>query len=127
MVSLIGKKMVVIGGSRGIGRRVVEAGIRNGAQVLAVARQEAPLQKVRILRLCRRILTFHDHRVRATNRAEPLSIVWTSVDPPGRRERRIVFDATPDAHSFAVKRDGVRPLPNYERFRRNEPQQALRN
>jgi NAD(P)-dependent dehydrogenase (short-subunit alcohol dehydrogenase family) len=44
MVSLNRKKMVVIGGSRGIGRRIVEAGIRNGAQVLAVARQEAPLR-----------------------------------------------------------------------------------
>lgn len=46
MISLEGKKMVVIGGSRGIGRRIVEAGIRNGAQVLAVARQEAPLQRL---------------------------------------------------------------------------------
>ncbi len=46
MVSLSGKKMVVIGASRGIGRRIVEAGIRNGAQVLAVARQEAPLQQL---------------------------------------------------------------------------------
>jgi NAD(P)-dependent dehydrogenase (short-subunit alcohol dehydrogenase family) len=36
--------MVVIGGSRGVGRRIVEAGVRNGARVLAVARQEAPLQ-----------------------------------------------------------------------------------
>lgn len=46
MISLEGKNMVVIGGSRGIGRRIVEAGIRNGAQVIAVARQEAPLQKL---------------------------------------------------------------------------------
>lgn len=46
MVSLSGSKMVVIGGSRGIGRRIVEAGSRNGAQVLAVARQEAPLQQL---------------------------------------------------------------------------------
>ncbi len=46
MVSLSGKKMVVIGGSRGIGRRIVEAGFRNGAQVLVVARQEAPLQQL---------------------------------------------------------------------------------
>jgi nucleoside-diphosphate-sugar epimerase len=35
-----------IGGSRGIGRRIVEAGIRNGTRVLAVARQEAPLQQL---------------------------------------------------------------------------------
>lgn len=46
MISLSGKKMVVIGGSRGVGRRIVEAGIRNGAQVLAVARQEAPLRQL---------------------------------------------------------------------------------
>ncbi len=46
MVSLCGKKMVVIGGSRGLGRRVVEAGMRNGAQVLAVARQKGPLEQL---------------------------------------------------------------------------------
>jgi NAD(P)-dependent dehydrogenase (short-subunit alcohol dehydrogenase family) len=38
--------MVVIGGSRGVGRRIVEAGIRNGARVLAVARQEGPLRQL---------------------------------------------------------------------------------
>jgi NAD(P)-dependent dehydrogenase (short-subunit alcohol dehydrogenase family) len=46
MVSLSGKKMIVIGGSRGIGRRIVEAAIRNGARVLAVARQEVPLRQL---------------------------------------------------------------------------------
>jgi NAD(P)-dependent dehydrogenase (short-subunit alcohol dehydrogenase family) len=46
MVSLRGKKMAVIGGSRGVGRLVVEAGIRNGARVLAVARQEEPLRRL---------------------------------------------------------------------------------
>ena len=43
MLSLTGKNMVVIGGSRGVGRQVVETGIRHGARVLAVARQEGPL------------------------------------------------------------------------------------
>ena len=38
--------MVVIGGSRGVGRQVVEAGIRNGARVLAVARREDPLRQL---------------------------------------------------------------------------------
>lgn len=46
MFSLGDKSMVVIGGSRGVGRRVVEAGIRNGARVLAVARQEGPLRRL---------------------------------------------------------------------------------
>src|SRR6267143_1075165 len=46
MVSLRGKNLVVIGGSRGVGRRIVEAGIRNGARVLAVARQEGPLRRL---------------------------------------------------------------------------------
>ena len=46
MLSLTGKTMVVIGGSRGVGRRIVEAGVRNGAHVLAVARQEAPLRQL---------------------------------------------------------------------------------
>jgi NAD(P)-dependent dehydrogenase (short-subunit alcohol dehydrogenase family) len=40
------KNMVVIGGSRGVGRRIVETGIRNGARVLAVARQEGPLRQL---------------------------------------------------------------------------------
>jgi RNA polymerase sigma-70 factor (ECF subfamily) len=46
MLSLTGKTMVVIGGSRGVGRRIAEAGVRNGARVLAVARQEASLRQL---------------------------------------------------------------------------------
>lgn len=48
MVSLIGKKMVVIGGSRGVGRYIVEAGVRSGAQVLAVARKPGPLHQLSV-------------------------------------------------------------------------------
>lgn len=44
MVTLAGKNLVVIGGSRGVGRQIAEAAHNNGARVLAVARQEAPLQ-----------------------------------------------------------------------------------
>ena len=43
MHSLVGKDMVVIGGSRGVGRLIVETGIGNGARVLSVARREEPL------------------------------------------------------------------------------------
>ncbi|WP_235983888.1 SDR family NAD(P)-dependent oxidoreductase [Bradyrhizobium australiense] len=46
MLPLTGKNMVVIGGSRGVGRRVVEAAVRDGAHVLAVARQDAPLRQL---------------------------------------------------------------------------------
>src|SRR6266851_7393184 len=46
MLSLRDKNLVVIGGSRGVGRRIVEAGIRNGARVLAVARHEGPLRRL---------------------------------------------------------------------------------
>ncbi len=46
MLPFTGKNMVVIGGSRGVGRRIVEAAIRNGARVLAVARQEGPLRQL---------------------------------------------------------------------------------
>ena len=46
MLSLTGKKIVVIGVSRSVGRRIVEAAIGNGAQVLAVARQQAPLRQL---------------------------------------------------------------------------------
>jgi NAD(P)-dependent dehydrogenase (short-subunit alcohol dehydrogenase family) len=46
MFSLTGKTMVVIGGSRGVGREVVASGHRNGARVLAVARQQEPLRQL---------------------------------------------------------------------------------
>jgi len=45
MHSLAGKNMVVIGASRGVGRLIAEAGVRNGARVLAVARHEDPLRQ----------------------------------------------------------------------------------
>jgi NAD(P)-dependent dehydrogenase (short-subunit alcohol dehydrogenase family) len=46
MPPLTGKNVVVIGGSRGVGRRIAEAASRNGAQVLAVARQVDRLQQL---------------------------------------------------------------------------------
>jgi NAD(P)-dependent dehydrogenase (short-subunit alcohol dehydrogenase family) len=46
MSTLDGKSMVVIGGSRGVGRRVVEAGVRHGMRVLAVARQQERLRQL---------------------------------------------------------------------------------
>src|SRR5271165_1865518 len=46
MFRLAGKTMVVIGGSRGVGRRVAEYSARHGAQVLAVARREAALRQL---------------------------------------------------------------------------------
>jgi NAD(P)-dependent dehydrogenase (short-subunit alcohol dehydrogenase family) len=46
MLPLTGKTMVVIGGSRGVGRRIVEAASRNGAGVLAVARREDSLRSL---------------------------------------------------------------------------------
>src|SRR5262249_7450555 len=42
MLSLTGKNVVVIGGSRGVGRRIVEAAAGKGARVLAVGRQQSP-------------------------------------------------------------------------------------
>jgi NAD(P)-dependent dehydrogenase (short-subunit alcohol dehydrogenase family) len=46
MFKLAGKTMVVIGGSRGVGRCIAESGARQGAQVLAVARHEAALRQL---------------------------------------------------------------------------------
>ena len=46
MLPLTGNTTVVIGGSRGVGRRIVEAAIRNRARVLAVAREELPLRQL---------------------------------------------------------------------------------
>lgn len=44
MFSLAGKNVVVIGGSRGVGRQIVKSAHRSGARVLAVARQQATLR-----------------------------------------------------------------------------------
>jgi len=46
MLSLKDRNVIVIGGSRGVGRRIVEAAVREGARVLAVARQEGPLRQL---------------------------------------------------------------------------------
>lgn len=46
MLSLSGKNVVVVGGSRGVGRRIVEAAAEAGARVMAVARQAAPLRRL---------------------------------------------------------------------------------
>jgi len=46
MFPLAGKNVVVIGGSRGVGRRIVESAVRNGARVLAVARHEGRLRQL---------------------------------------------------------------------------------
>ena len=46
MVTLQGRNVVVIGGSRGVGRRVVEVAARSGARVLAVARNGEALEQL---------------------------------------------------------------------------------
>jgi len=46
MHALTGKKVVVIGGSRGVGRQIVEAASRSGARVLAVARRQDSLRQL---------------------------------------------------------------------------------
>lgn len=46
MLPLTGKRVVVIGGSRGAGRRIVESAAGRGARVLAVARSEERLRQV---------------------------------------------------------------------------------
>ena len=46
MRPLNGNNVVVIGGSRGVGQRVVEAAICNGARVLAVGRDEERLAQL---------------------------------------------------------------------------------
>jgi len=46
MLPFIGKNVVVIGGSRGVGRRVVEDAIGDSARVLAVARQGERLRQL---------------------------------------------------------------------------------
>jgi NAD(P)-dependent dehydrogenase (short-subunit alcohol dehydrogenase family) len=69
MLPLTGKKVVVIGGSRGVGRRIVEAAHRNGARVLAVARQEAPLRQ-----LAREFSGVQVMSLDATDESSPLKV-----------------------------------------------------
>ncbi|TIW93399.1 MAG: SDR family NAD(P)-dependent oxidoreductase, partial [Mesorhizobium sp.] len=46
MGSLQGQNVVVVGGSRGVGRAIVETVLSEGATVLAVARGTQPLQEL---------------------------------------------------------------------------------
>jgi NAD(P)-dependent dehydrogenase (short-subunit alcohol dehydrogenase family) len=46
MLPLTGKTMVVIGGSRGVGRQIAEHAVRQGAKDLAVARHQAALRQL---------------------------------------------------------------------------------
>jgi NAD(P)-dependent dehydrogenase (short-subunit alcohol dehydrogenase family) len=46
MLALTDKNIAVVGGSRGVGRRIVEAARSNGGRVLAIARHEGPLKQV---------------------------------------------------------------------------------
>ncbi|WP_201315138.1 SDR family oxidoreductase [Dyella sp. EPa41] len=72
MSGLAGKNVVVIGGSSGVGRAIVETVAREGGHVLAVARQEEPLR--RLVRDCPGVKT--------------LSLDATREDAPSK-----VFDA----------------------------------
>ena len=68
MLSLAGKNMVVVGGSRGVGRQIVEAGVGAGARVLAVARRQEPLVQL----------------AEEVSGAEVLSLDATKEDAPSR-------------------------------------------
>jgi len=100
MLSLTGKTMVVIGGSRGVGRQIVEAGIRNGARVLAVARGEG-----RLARLPGRFRA-RDSVARRDRRAAPAKVVrraqarLSSLSPPARF--RPPHPSWQNWHEFAV-------------------------
>jgi len=69
MLSLTGKNMVVIGGSRGVGRQIVEAGHRNGARVLAVARQQSALAQ-----LAREVVGIETLPLDATDEGAPAKV-----------------------------------------------------
>ncbi|MFZ1104165.1 MAG: SDR family oxidoreductase [Hyphomicrobiaceae bacterium] len=75
MLSLAGKSVVVIGGSRGVGRRIVEVAARSGGRVLAVARQESALRQ-----LARDVAGTEVLSLDATDEAAP-SKVFAILDP----------------------------------------------
>jgi NAD(P)-dependent dehydrogenase (short-subunit alcohol dehydrogenase family) len=72
MPQLSGKNMVVIGGSGGVGRRIVEFGVREGARVLAVARNELPLR-----RLVQEIDGAEAMAIDATDEGAPAKVFYT--------------------------------------------------
>jgi NAD(P)-dependent dehydrogenase (short-subunit alcohol dehydrogenase family) len=75
MLPLVGRNAVVIGGSRGVGRQIVEAAVRNGARVLAVARQEGPLRQ-----LAREVVGTNILSLDATDESAP-SVVFDVLQP----------------------------------------------
>jgi NAD(P)-dependent dehydrogenase (short-subunit alcohol dehydrogenase family) len=66
------KNVVVIGGSKGVGRAIVAAAHAEGAQVLAVARQEEPL-----LKLANEFLGVHILRLDATDESASTRVFET--------------------------------------------------
>jgi NAD(P)-dependent dehydrogenase (short-subunit alcohol dehydrogenase family) len=75
MLSLTGKTMVVIGGSRGVGLQIVKMAASDGARVLAVARQEAPLAQ-----LANEVRGVETLALDATDEAAPRK-VFDTVEP----------------------------------------------
>jgi 3-oxoacyl-[acyl-carrier protein] reductase len=53
---LVGKRVAIIGGSRGIGRAIVEGFLQEGAQVLAIARSQTDLDTLAQSRGCRALM-----------------------------------------------------------------------
>jgi NAD(P)-dependent dehydrogenase (short-subunit alcohol dehydrogenase family) len=74
MAGIAGKNIVVIGGSRGVGRRIAETGAQQGARVLAVARHEAALRDV-----AREVPGIEVLALDASRRGAPLKVFGTLV------------------------------------------------
>ena len=75
MGSLQGKNVVVVGGSRGVGRAIVEAAVGEGATVLAVARGEPSLAQI-----AREVPGVRTRNVDATRDTAPAE-VFATLDP----------------------------------------------
>jgi NAD(P)-dependent dehydrogenase (short-subunit alcohol dehydrogenase family) len=81
MLTLTGRNVVVIGGSRGVGRRVVEAAARSGARVLAVARGREALDGLK----------------RSVPGVETLAVDASEEEAPSQ-----VFEAVPHPHILVL-------------------------
>src|SRR5260221_5002832 len=87
---LRGKNVVVIGGSRGLGRAIVAAAHAEGAHVLAVARQEAELAKL----------------TEELSGVQVLALDATSESAPARVFAALSPDVLRDSRKLNCPRDG---------------------
>lgn len=105
---LTGKKAIVTGGSKGIGAAIVDDFLSLGAEVLAVARKEEDLQRLkeqypeRLFTLSADVSTAEGRRALADKVQEQWGVLDILVNNAGTNIRKPTADYTPEEYDFVM-------------------------